>query len=461
MTRKPIHFVWLGLLAVALITLPAALGGVRDAQAANIGSSSIVASPNPVSVGQVSTVTVTLTPAGGSNIAIASFKVTWDVSKFTLVNGSIACGASSVCEESVPGTINVTKDFLGSVTTPSVALTFNVTAVAGPSSAFNVIAATGAAISCSNSEFSDDECSGSSTTLVVSTPATTVTATATTVTTTPTTVTTTPTTVTTTPTTVVPTTVVPPSPGVIRFAQSTSSVSESNPGGKTVTVRRVGGSAGEVSAICTITVIGTATSGLDFTGTVNQTLTWGDGESQNQFCNYELLQDALIENDETIIFALSDGDIQSLRAEIGSPSTHTVTIEDDDETVNPNTPTPTKTPPVYGSPVVSTSTPYPTSTPTVTNTPKPTQSAVPTNTSSAQTHTPTATQTKPASATVSASVSSTATGGTGGTGGNATPRPPSAGTGSDFGGTSTLAALLLVAIGLGISGFAATRVTRK
>lgn len=139
--------------------------------------------------------------------------------------------------------------------------------------------------------------------------------------------------------------------------------------------------------------------------------------------------------------------------------------------------TPTKTPRPNTTPPILTATSFPTNTATATKTPSSTHTALPTNTSSAQTHTPTstntATNTPSGTATNTGTIAATATNTatkTGTAAGGATytptrtggaPLPPSTGTGGDFGGTNTVAALFLVAIGLGVSGFAATRVTRK
>lgn len=252
----------------------------------------------------------------------------------------------------------------------------------------------------------------------------------------------------------------PAEPGDISFVSSSSSVNESSPGNKSIAVQRTGGTSGFISAVCTFTNTGTALNGSDFSATVTQTVSWSNGDFSNKNCTYTLNQDTLIEGPETIIVTLSDEQLDF--RDIVAPSTHTVTINDDDFEVPPTqiggVQTVVPTIPAVATPPMPTNTTFPTNTATATNTVKPTDTALPTNTSSAQTNTPTSTPTKPAT-TASNTAAASNTTGTGGA--NATPRPPSSGTGTDFGGTNTLAALLLVAIGLGVSGFAATRVTRK
>lgn len=131
--------------------------------------------------------------------------------------------------------------------------------------------------------------------------------------------------------------------------------------------------------------------------------------------------------------------------------------------------TPTATTPSGGTPPVQTATSFPTNTATATKTATSTMQPPATNTSAAQTHTPTSTNTAtntPSGTVTTAPATATNTGIVGGTTSTPTktggaPLPPSTGTGGNFGGTNTVAALFLVAIGLGVSGFAATRVTRK
>ena len=145
------------------------------------------------------------------------------------------------------------------------------------------------------------------------------------------------------------------------------------------------------------------------------------------------------------------------------------------------TATPTKTPKTAEVAVVATNTPLaptdtplppPTDTPLPeqpTETPVPTDTPLPNNTPAGVTNTPTNTSVATNTATTGASQTAQPSGTASGTvSGGATasptkqaPLPPNTGTGGDFGGSSTLAALFVVIIGLGVSGFAATRVTRK
>ncbi len=129
--------------------------------------------------------------------------------------------------------------------------------------------------------------------------------------------------------------------------------------------------------------------------------------------------------------------------------------------------TPTATVPTGATAPAPTNTTFPTNTATATNTARPTDTALPTNTQAGRTNTPAPSNTVASTSTAVAS-GTAAVSATSGSGNTATPTrtggaplPPATGTGGDFAGTSAVAALFLVAIGLGVSGFAATRVTRK
>ena len=242
-----------------------------------------------------------------------------------------------------------------------------------------------------------------------------------------------------------------PTPGSVSFSAATSNVNESSPGAKTVAVQRTGGSAGAITVVCTVTALGTATNGTDFTATVSQPITFAAGET-SKTCSYTLNQDTIVEGTETIVLTLTNTgeDNDSIIA----PSTHTVTILDDDQAPGGSL-TPTPTTGTGATPPMPTNTPFPTNTATATNTARPTDTALPTNTQAGITNTATATRTSTATTGAGTATNTTAAGGT------IAPLPPKTGTGGGFGGTSTVAALVLVAIGLAVSGFAATRVTRK
>jgi hypothetical protein len=112
-------------------------------------------------------------------------------------------------------------------------------------------------------------------------------------------------------------------PGALQFSNATYSVNE-NGGTATITVTRTGGSTGSVS-VNYATSDGTATAGSDYTATAG-TLTFADGETSKTF-TIPILDDNLVENNETINLALSN---PTGGAALGSPATAAVTIVDND-----------------------------------------------------------------------------------------------------------------------------------
>jgi uncharacterized delta-60 repeat protein len=111
--------------------------------------------------------------------------------------------------------------------------------------------------------------------------------------------------------------------GALQFSSANFSVSE-NAGTATITVNRVGGSAG--STTVTYSAFGnTATPGSDFTLTPG-TLTFADGETSKSF-DVTIVNDDVNERDETVTLSLS---ALSGSATFGTPTNATLTILNDD-----------------------------------------------------------------------------------------------------------------------------------
>lgn len=123
----------------------------------------------------------------------------------------------------------------------------------------------------------------------------------------------------------------PPSPGSVQLSSSSYSAAESA-GSVTMTVTRTGGSAGAAS-VNYATANGTASAGSDYTAT-SGTLNWAHGDSANKTFGVPILGDSLYEGNETFTVTLSG----AVGATLGSPSSATVTIVDDDPNV-PGVPT--------------------------------------------------------------------------------------------------------------------------
>ncbi len=115
-------------------------------------------------------------------------------------------------------------------------------------------------------------------------------------------------------------------PASIGFGSASASVSESG-GSIVLEVARTANSAGEVT-VNYQTVAATATEGEDYTAS-SGTLTWADGVDGPQEITIDILDDAIGEPDETFVVELSD---VSANATLTN-STATVTIEDDDTSV--------------------------------------------------------------------------------------------------------------------------------
>jgi hypothetical protein len=120
-----------------------------------------------------------------------------------------------------------------------------------------------------------------------------------------------------------------PPPGTIQLSASAYSVAE-NGASVTITATRTGGSNGAVG-VSYATTNGTALSGSDYT-TASGTLSWANGDTANKTFAVTILNDTVSESTETFTASIST---PTGGATLGSPSSATVTITDDD----PSTPT--------------------------------------------------------------------------------------------------------------------------
>ena len=111
--------------------------------------------------------------------------------------------------------------------------------------------------------------------------------------------------------------------GALQFSSAAYSVTE--PGGSAlVTITRTDGSAGAV-AVTFATSDGTATAGSDYTATT-VTVSWADGETSVKTASVGILDDAVLEADETVHLTLST---PTGGATLGTPSEADLTILDD------------------------------------------------------------------------------------------------------------------------------------
>jgi uncharacterized repeat protein (TIGR01451 family) len=113
-----------------------------------------------------------------------------------------------------------------------------------------------------------------------------------------------------------------PPAGVLQFASASYTAAEGG-GVATITVSRVGGSAGAVS-VNFATAAGTATAGVDYSP-VTGVLTFANGETTKTF-TIPILQDTAVEGPETVGLVLSSPNGTS----IGPQATATLSILDDD-----------------------------------------------------------------------------------------------------------------------------------
>lgn len=122
------------------------------------------------------------------------------------------------------------------------------------------------------------------------------------------------------------------SPGTLRFTQGAPSFAESA-GAVSIVAERTGGAFGAVSAQYTVTN-GSATSPGDFTSAGSGTLSWANGDGATKSVPVTIVNDGANEGNETFTVTLSNA---TGGATLGSPSTATVTITDDDSTCVPST----------------------------------------------------------------------------------------------------------------------------
>jgi hypothetical protein len=116
------------------------------------------------------------------------------------------------------------------------------------------------------------------------------------------------------------------SPGTITFAHPNFSVAE-NLGPAAIRIDRVGGTTGAVAVTFKATA-GTATAGVDF-ATNDVTLTWSDGDNLSRLVNLFPFDDAIGEDDETVLLTLSQ---PQGGATLGVAAA-TLTLADDDPIV--------------------------------------------------------------------------------------------------------------------------------
>jgi len=115
-----------------------------------------------------------------------------------------------------------------------------------------------------------------------------------------------------------------PPRGTMQFSASSYSVAE-NDGSRTITVTRTGGSYGAAS-VNYATANGSALAGSDYT-TTSGTLYWSDGDTASKTFSVPISNDGTPESSEAFTVALSG----ATGATLGSPSSATVTILDDDQ----------------------------------------------------------------------------------------------------------------------------------
>ncbi|HEX8352067.1 MAG TPA: Calx-beta domain-containing protein [Pyrinomonadaceae bacterium] len=122
--------------------------------------------------------------------------------------------------------------------------------------------------------------------------------------------------------------------GALQFSASNYDDAETDAGTHdvTVTVRRTDGSSGAVS-VHYATSDGTAAAGSDYAATSGD-LNWADGDAADKTFNVTVNGDTAFEPDETINLTLS---APTGEAALGSPSTATVTVQNDDAAGPPTT----------------------------------------------------------------------------------------------------------------------------
>ncbi|MDW8309677.1 MAG: Calx-beta domain-containing protein, partial [Verrucomicrobiales bacterium] len=118
--------------------------------------------------------------------------------------------------------------------------------------------------------------------------------------------------------------------GRINFS-SASYVTNENARFAVITVTRTGGAAGTVTVQCSTIPGGTATAGADYTSVTN-TLVWNNGDVSPKTLLVPLLDDLLIEPNETITLRLSNGTLNGAPDSmvLGAITTATLTLVSDD-----------------------------------------------------------------------------------------------------------------------------------
>ncbi|MCB1058181.1 MAG: hypothetical protein KDD11_22005, partial [Acidobacteria bacterium] len=118
-------------------------------------------------------------------------------------------------------------------------------------------------------------------------------------------------------------------PGAFRFSSSIYTTGEGS-GSATISVSRTGGADGAV-AVSYATSNGSATAGQDYTA-VSGTLSWGDQDSSTKTFTVPILDDTVDESQEVVNLSLGG---PTGGASLGSPSTATLRISDNDDAPPP------------------------------------------------------------------------------------------------------------------------------
>ncbi len=114
-------------------------------------------------------------------------------------------------------------------------------------------------------------------------------------------------------------------PGSLQFSTSSYSASEAA-ATLSIPVTRTGGSDGAVTATCSVTPGGTATTTADYSLSTS-TVSWANGDSTAKNCVITIVADASVEANETVFLSLGS---PTGGASIGSQSMATATIMNDD-----------------------------------------------------------------------------------------------------------------------------------
>jgi hypothetical protein len=123
------------------------------------------------------------------------------------------------------------------------------------------------------------------------------------------------------------------SPGAVQLSAASYSFGEATQA--TITVRRVGGSAGSASVVVSLTD-GTAMANADYQPLQPVTLDWTDGDSSNRTVAITLVNDSAVEGNESFNVTLST----AMGASLGTPASAVINIVDDDAAPPPPPPPP-------------------------------------------------------------------------------------------------------------------------